>query len=364
MLLAAGIGLFVSLAPQFGRAPEGQRLARIEASPHYRDGAFANTIHTSMDMSADSVLSVLKEFMNAKNTRPDEPLPVNFSERKSNPDSLIHVTWFGHSAVLLEIEGRRILLDPMFGPAASPVSFFGKRFDYQEPIDFDQFVNIDAVVISHDHYDHLDYGSIQKLIPNVGHFYVPLGLGTHLERWGVVSAKITELDWWESASAAGITYTATPQRHFSGRGITDRNSTLWASWVVEGASHKVYFSGDGGYGPHFEQIGKRFGPFDLAMIECGQYNVKWKDIHLMPEQTMQAFLDLKGKVLIPIHWGAFDLAIHPWTESVERLNRANTTGVFIATPTIGTRYPVGTRQPTTNWWGLLVSTCQNLSSEF
>lgn len=171
VLSAAGIFLFVSLAPQFGRASEGQRLARIEASPHYRDGAFMNTIPTSMDMSADSILSVLKEFMTAKNTRPDEPLPVNFSERKSNPDSLIHVTWFGHSAVLLEIEGKRILLDPMLGPAASPVFFFGKRFDYQEPIDWAQFVNIDAVVISHDHYDHLDYGSIQKLIPNVGRFY-------------------------------------------------------------------------------------------------------------------------------------------------------------------------------------------------
>lgn len=275
---------------------------------------------------------------------------THFSGTIPPPDTSVYVTWFGHSAVLLEIEGKRILLDPMLGPAASPVPFFAKRFAYRQPIDFAPLVKIDAVVISHDHYDHLDYGSIQKLNPNVGHFYVPLGVGGHLERWGVDSTKITELDWWESAERDGLTFTATPQRHFSGRGLIDRNSTLWASWVVAGASRKVYFSGDGGYGPHFEQIGQRFGPFDLAMVECGQYNVKWKDIHLLPEQTMQAFLDLKGEVLMPIHWGAFNLAVHPWTESVERLNRANKTGVFIATPTIGTRYPVGTRQPTTNWW--------------
>ncbi len=356
VVVALGIFLFVTFAPQFGRSPEGARLARVEASPQYGDGAFVNPIPTSMAMSADSILSTLEEFINAKNTRPDQPLPVDFSKKNQNPDSLIHVTWFGHSAVLLEIEGDRILLDPMLGPAASPVPFFAKRFAYREPIDFAQFKNIDAVVISHDHYDHLDYGSIQKLDPNVGHYYVPLGVGAHLERWGVDSTKITELDWWESAQGSGLTFTATPQRHFSGRGLTDRNNTLWASWVVAGTSHKVYFSGDGGYGPHFKQVGRQFGPFDLAMVECGQYNAKWKDIHLLPEQTMHAFLDLKGEVLMPIHWGAFNLAVHPWTESVERLNRANKTGVFIATPTIGTRYPIGTRQPTTNWWEPLLST--------
>ncbi|GHB78285.1 MBL fold metallo-hydrolase [Persicitalea jodogahamensis] len=350
IFVGATIFIFVSTSPQFGRAPEGERLARVEASPQYQDGTFVNAIHTSMDMSVDSIVSTLKEFIGAENTRPDQPLPVDFSKNTPDTDSLVHVTWFGHSAVLLEIEGKRILLDPMLGPSASPVPFFAKRFAYREPIDFSQFVNIDAVVISHDHYDHLDYGSIQKLNPNVGHFYVPLGVGGHLERWGVDSAKITELDWWESASAEGITFTATPQRHFSGRGLTDRNSTLWASWVVEGLTHKVYFSGDGGYGPHFKQIGQRFGPFDLAMIECGQYNVKWKDIHLMPEQTMQAFLDLEAKVLMPIHWGAFNLAVHPWTESVERLNRANKSGAFIATPGIGARYPVGTRESTSKWW--------------
>ncbi len=350
LLIAAAIFIFVHTSPQFGAKAEGARLARVEASPQYRDGTFMNAIHTSMDMSADSMLSTLKEFLSAKNTRPDGPLPVNSADGKVPSDTALYVTWFGHSAVLLEIEGKRILLDPMLGPAASPVPFFAKRFTYRAPIDMAQFRGIDAVVISHDHYDHLDYGSIQELNPNVGHFYVPLGVGAHLERWGVDPAKITELDWWESATAGGLIFTATPQRHFSGRGLTDRNGTLWASWVVAGENQKIYFSGDGGYGPHFKQVGQRFGPFDLAMIECGQYNVKWKDIHLMPEQTMQAFLDLEGEVLVPIHWGAFNLAVHPWTESVERLNRANTTGAFIATPTIGTRYPVGTRQPTTHWW--------------
>ena len=350
ILVAISVFIFVSTAPQFGAAAEGQRLERMKASPQYREGTFANPIHTSMDMSADSMISTLREFLTAKNTRPDQPLPTQFSDKMPPPDSLVHITWFGHSAVLLEIEGQRVLLDPMLGPSASPLPFTAKRFDYREPIDMAQFTDIDAVVISHDHYDHLDYQSIQELNPNVGHFYVPLGVGAHLERWGVAPAKITELDWWESAEMNGLTFTATPQRHFSGRGLTDRNSTLWASWVVEGKENSVYFSGDGGYGPHFREIGERLGPFDLAMVECGQYNVKWRDIHLMPKETMRAFLDLKGKVLMPIHWGAFNLAVHPWTESVERLDRANTTGAIVATPEIGVRYPVGTRQPTTRWW--------------
>lgn len=358
VVLVGGIVLFVSTAPQFGASAEGVRLARMKASPEYRDGTFTNLIPTSMDMSAGKMVETMEEFMTAKNTHPDQPLPVDFAGKVPSADSLMHITWFGHSAVLLELEGQRILLDPMLGPAASPLPFFAQRFAYREPIDMAQFTDVDAVVISHDHYDHLDYHSIQQLDAQVGHFYVPLGIGAHLERWGVDSTKITELDWWQSAVADGITFTATPARHFSGRGLTDRNSTLWASWVVQGQKNKVYFSGDSGYGPHFKQIGERYGPFDLAMMECGQYNEKWEAIHMMPEQTMQAFLDLKGEVLLPIHWGAFDLSVHPWTESVERLNRANTTNVFIATPTIGTRYPIGTHPPTTRWWEPLVAELQ------
>lgn len=354
LLLVTGITVFLYTAPQFGASSEGERLARIQASSHYQNGEFVNTIFTTMDMNMSSVAKTLEEFMTAKNTRPKQPLPTDFSDSASLPaDSLMYITWYGHSAALLEMEGKRILLDPMFGPAASPVPFFGKRFDYLQPINFAQFKAIDALVISHDHYDHLDYGSIVKLNPEVKHFYVPLGVGAHLEHWGVEISKITELDWWESASADGITYTATPARHFSGRGILDRNQTLWASWVVQSAKNKVYFSGDSGYGPHFKEIGQRLGPFDLAMMECGQYNEKWKAIHMMPEQTMQAFLDVGGEVLMPIHWGAFELSVHPWTESVERLNRANRMSVLIATPQIGTRYPVGMHPTTTRWWEAL-----------
>jgi L-ascorbate metabolism protein UlaG (beta-lactamase superfamily) len=351
ILIVTGSALFLYTAPQFGAGSEGKRLARVEASPHYENGTFVNAIYTSMDMSMASVVKTLEEFMTAKNTRPTRPLPTDFvTDKTPISDSLAYITWFGHSAALLEMEGKRILLDPMFGPTASPVSFFGKRFDYTSPIDMDQFTNIDALVISHDHYDHLDYGSVLKLNPEVKHFFVPLGVGAHLERWGVDSAKITELDWWESAEVDGITYTPAPARHFSGRGISDRNKTLWASWMVKGKHTNIYFSGDSGYGPHFKEIGQRFGPFNLAMMECGQYNEKWKAIHMMPEQTMQAFLDVQGEVLMPIHWGAFDLSVHPWTESVERLNRANSTSAFIATPAIGTRYPVDAHPPTTAWW--------------
>ncbi|MBU1822583.1 MAG: MBL fold metallo-hydrolase [Bacteroidetes bacterium] len=350
-LLIGGIFIFIKVAPQFGQPPEEQHLAKIKQSPHYEDGSFVNSIPTSMDMSFADGIETIREFLTVENAEPDQPLPVAFSN-KPGPvsDSSLFITWFGHSAVLVEMEGKRILLDPMLGPSASPVSFIGQRFEYRQPIDFSLLQNIDFVVLSHDHYDHLDYPSIQKLNPEVGHFYVPLGVGSHLRRWGVDSSKITELDWWESAEAGTMSLTATPARHFSGRGLTDRNATLWASWVLKSPAHAVYFSGDSGYGPHFKEIGERFGPFDLAMMECGQYNKKWEAIHMLPEQTMQAFLDLKGKVLMPIHWGAFQLSVHPWTESVERLNRANTTGVKIATPVIGARLAIPLSQPTGPWY--------------
>jgi L-ascorbate metabolism protein UlaG (beta-lactamase superfamily) len=350
-LLVGGGLLFVSFAPQFGAPPEGKHLEKIQTSPNYADGSFVNAIPTSMDMSFGDGLETIKEYITATNTEPEQPLPTAFSASSTvGSDTSLAITWFGHSALLLEMAGKRILLDPMLGPTASPVSFIGHRFDYREPIDFSLLKDIDFVVLSHDHYDHLDYPSIQKLNPEVGHFYVPLGVGSHLRRWGVDSSKITELDWWESAEAGTISLTATPARHFSGRALADRNATLWASWVLKSPAHAVYFSGDSGYGPHFKEIGERFGSFDLAMMECGQYNEKWEAIHMLPEQTMQAFLNLKGKVLMPIHWGAFQLSVHPWTESVERLNRANTTGATIATPVIGARFTVVPPEKTTKWW--------------
>ena len=352
-VLGVGVTLFVSFAPQFGAKSSGPYLKRITQSGNYKDGQFVNQIETKLDYSFSSITKTIWEFATAKNTAPEKPLPVKFGEngRVSAADSLTAITWFGHSAFLLEMEGKRLLLDPMFGPTASPVSFTGKRFLYEKPIDFDQFTNIDAVIISHDHYDHLDYPSISRLKEQAAHFFVPLGVGAHLMHWGVAPEKITELDWWENTTLGHLTFTATPARHFSGRGLTDSKKTLWASWVLEGKQTKIYFSGDSGYGPHFKEIGDKLGPFDFAMMECGQYNEKWEAIHMMPEQTAQAAIDVGTKVMMPIHWGAFSLAPHTWTEPVNRLLKATETkNVQIIYPFIGERFAVGNDFPNVKWW--------------
>ncbi len=210
--------------------------------------------------------------------------------------------------------------------------------------------SIDAILISHDHYDHLDYGSIRQLKDKTKYFFVPLGVGAHLQHWGVEASKITELDWWQSADIDGMTFTATPARHFSGRGLTDRDKTLWASWVIKGQDNNIYFSGDSGYRTHFKQIGEQYGPFDFTMIECGQYNEKWEAIHMMPEQSLQAHIDLQGKMMMPIHWGAFNLAVHPWKEPVERLLKAKKEDMMIATPVIGESFVLSQALPDARWW--------------
>ena len=351
-LVILSVFIFVNIAPQFGNSPAGEHAEKMKNSPNYKGKQFVNQIPTSMDMSFRAMGATIREMITAKNTTPDKPLPARFSNGVvANADSAAVVTWYGHSAILLQMDGKRILIDPMFGPNASPVSFFGKRFDYEKPIDFSQFTNIDAVVISHDHYDHLDYPSIKKLEAHVKHFYVPLGVGAHLQKWGIAEDRITELDWWQSVNADGIELTAAPARHFSGRGIMDRNKTLWVSWIITGKKQKIFFSGDSGYGPHFKKIGEKFGPFDLAMIECGQYNEKWEAIHMMPEQSLQAGMEVKAKVVMPIHWGAFKLAMHSWTDGVERLTKAAAIkSVSIATPVIGEPFRIGTEMPNEKWW--------------
>jgi len=263
------------------------------------------------------------------------------------------ITWFGHSAFLLEMQGQVILLDPMLGETPSPHPWLGSsRYSRSLPLSLDELPQIDAVLFSHDHYDHLDYPTIKKIKDKVRMFYVPLGLDNHLIRWGVEPARIQAGDWWESFDFEGITFTAAPARHFSGRGITDRNSTLWCSWIIEGKKDKIYFSGDGGYGPHFKKIGEQYGPFDLALLECGQYNLAWQDIHMMPEETVQAGIDVRAKWMIPIHWGAFTLSLHSWTDPIERASaKAKELGVNLSSPRIGEAVVLGkNKYPTYAWW--------------
>jgi len=318
-----------------------------------RKEQYANQIPTTLAGDFKTSLSILRDFMKkSPNRKPARSLPlVPLAERFQ--DAGANVTWFGHSALLVEIDGKRLLVDPMFGRNPSPFpQIGGKRYSDRLPLEIAHWSEIDAVLLTHDHYDHLDYPTIRQLHHKVRRFITPLGVGAHLKRWGVAAEKITEHAWWEEVVFEGLTLACTPARHFSGRSLSDRNSTLWCSWVVQGQDVTIYCSGDSGYGPHFAEIGAKYGPFDLTLMECGQYEERWADIHMFPEETVQAHRDLRGRAMIPIHWAAFTLALHDWTDSVERVTRAaEEQGVTVYTPLIGETVRVGAESgPTTPWW--------------
>lgn len=352
-----GSVLFVYLSPEFGGRATTEEQKAYASADNYSAGKFTNLIPTSMDMDLQTLASVIRDYgRGVPNSVPPVPppvVPVDSSALVRAPDTLTRITWFGHSAVLLEIDGQRLLLDPMLGDVPAPHPWLGQaRFSKKLPITPEELPAIDAVLISHDHYDHLDYGSIRRLKDKVSDFYVPLGVGAHLRRWGVAASAIHELNWWDKAPHGGLDVVFTPARHFSGRGLTDRNATLWGSWVIRGKQDTLYFSGDGGYGPHFAEIGARYGPFDLAMIECGQYDERWAQIHLMPEESAQAAVDLRARRLLPIHWGAFRLALHSWTDPIERVTvKAQELKVPMTTPKIGEAVVVSEENfPHKIWW--------------
>lgn len=346
----------MKLSPQFGAEATGERLERIQKAPNYRNGEFQNPVETNMDIGFKGYVKLISArlFGETENLTPDREIPVLEVNKKrfiAEQDTATKITWLGHSAFLIEVDGKRLLLDPMMGEIASPFSFIGPKRFTALPITAEELPHIDAVLISHDHYDHLDYGSIRKLEKKTDHFFVALGVGAHLERWGVPATKITELNWWQEASFKGLKFVSTPSRHFSGRGLTDRMKTLWTSWVIQGNHDKIYFSGDTGYFDGFREIGDKYGPFDITLMECGQYNELWANIHMMPEQTVQAHIDLKGKLLMPIHWGAFTLAMHGWTDPIERATkRAKDLGVPVTTPRIGETVVLHKKIPTMPWW--------------
>jgi len=337
----------------FGKLPSGKRLERIKSSPNFKDGSFQNIIETPMIAPDASYSKMMLNFFFSKapNREPSKTLPSIRTNLKDLSDAPT-LTWFGHSSYLISIEGKKILVDPVFSAYASPVQYFGsKNFAVTNPYSVEDFPDIDVIVISHDHYDHLDYNTILTLKDRTKLFCVPLGIGSHLEYWGVDPSKIIEFDWWETENILpGIELTSTPARHFSGRGFK-RGQTLWSSYVLKTGTFKIFIGGDSGYDTSFKKIGEKYGPFDIVMLECGQYDKQWPYIHMMPEQTVQASLDLNANILLPVHWAKFTLALHPWDDSINRaVKEAGRINAKITTPEIGERFRLDSIPSGTQWW--------------
>ena len=348
--------LFVRFSPSFGSPAKGERLKRMMKSPNFRDGKFQNPVETKMQSADLPFFKVLKEFLSNKGNRvPADTLkvePIDLTQFQQS-DKGVKICWLGHSTALIEIDGKIILTDPVFSKWVSPFTFMGtKAFPYSENYSLEQLPPIDLILISHDHYDHLDYPTIKKLQNSKVRFVTALGVGAHLESWGISPDRITELDWWDEYKLTDdIQLIATPARHFSGRGLTNRFSTLWASWVILGAQQRVFFGADSGYFTGFKTIGDKYGPFDLAMLECGQYSQYWPSIHMAPEETFQAANDLKAQTLLPIHWAKYKLSIHAWTEPIERLMAENKENqLTITTPRIGQTFNLTAPLPKQHWW--------------
>lgn len=347
----------------FGSSPDAEQQARFIDSPQFNTESqrFENRRPNVIEDTREEAfnLAMIYEFFIAD--RPDgvpvQPLPQvtpQMAEFMAPSDDL-KIIWFGHSTFLLNFNEKTVLVDPMFSNSAAPVSFAVKRF--QPPvIGLDDLPPIDFILISHDHYDHLDMKSVQYFRDQAVTFITPLGVGSHLQGWGINAANIIERDWWDSIEFDGLEFIAAPAQHFSGRSLTDENKTLWASWIVRDAEHNVYFSGDTGYDTHFKAIGEQYGPFDVAFIESGQYNQAWKAVHLLPEEGVQAYQDLKAKRFFPIHWAMFELALHPWYEPVERLDALSAVNnVNLMTPKIGQITTVNSESGFEKWWKALIT---------
>jgi L-ascorbate metabolism protein UlaG (beta-lactamase superfamily) len=336
----------------------------VTGSPQFTDGKFHNTLVTPALKPANARDGLLRQWHEERhNGHPAGPVPLARPEIPAEAGELA-VTWFGHASALLEIDGRRVLFDPVWGERVSPSPTVGPTRLHPAPVALEDVPPVDAVVISHDHYDHLDLPSIEILVRGShAMFVVPLGIGEHLRTWDVPEDRIVELDWDGSTTVAGLTLTCTEARHFSGRFFA-RDTTLWASWAIAGPRHKVFFGGDTGYTPAFAGIGARLGPFDLTLLPVGAYNEAWRYIHMDPEEAVRAHGDLGGQVLLPIHWATFNLAFHRWAEPVQRAcAAAERSGVQLVVPLPGQRIDVLDPPELSDWWSAVGSVSDRPADE-
>ena len=317
------------------------------------EGKFVNS-EINYQTGLGAMLDMSLAYLTAKRDSPEPTTPVPLAmidlvELDKRKDAVIYR--LGHSTMFMKIDGEYILLDPVFSERASPFTFVGPKRFHQPPISINNLPNISAVIISHDHYDHLDKDAVLKLDNKVERFITPLKVGKTLVKWGINPSKITELDWWQETQLGSLTFTATPAQHFSGRGLFDKDETLWAGWAIKGNQANVFYTGDTGYFSGFNEIGERLGPFDLSMVETGAYSKLWKDIHMHPSESMQAHLDLNAKAMMPVHNGTFDLSLHDWYEPLESIRAlAQEQGVQLVTPIFGEAVSINAPQMTKAWW--------------
>ena len=336
-----------------GQSAKGDRLERMQASPRYKNNQFANSLPTNQP---NFFKALAKWSKGNKFSKPEQSIPtveLSKSDFEKPPITGLRITWLGHSTSLIEIDGSRVLLDPIWSEHVSPVSWMGPKRFFAPPLAIADLPELDAVLISHDHYDHLDKKTVIELAKTGVLFIVPLGVGTHLEYWDIPKEQITELDWWENHRINNLTIHGTPARHFSGRSMvmTDRDKTLWAGFAIQGPKHRVYYSGDTAMFEGLKEIGERLGPFDAALLEVGAYNEMWADLHLGPEQAVDALRMVRASLLIPVHWATFDLALHGWTEPAERLIQSTQHNPKqLVLPLAGQSFEPAHPPKITRWW--------------